>query len=196
MTVPISHDTQGGDPEAALLAAYAAGDPTAARKLIAALAPRAMGQAQRMLADRAEAEDVVQEALVRLWRLAPDWVVGGAKVSTWLYRVVANLCTDRLRQRRGVDLAEIPEPVDPALSADERLWRGARHQALVQALAALPERQAQAVALRHLEGLANPEIASILGLSVEAVESLTSRGKRNLAQILAGQKAELGYGDA
>jgi RNA polymerase sigma-70 factor (ECF subfamily) len=66
-------------------------------------------------------------------------------------------------------------------------------QALSDALASLPERQAQAVALRHLEGLGNPEIAQVMDISVEAVESLTARGKRALAKILAGRKAELGF---
>ena len=67
--------------------------------------------------------------------------------------------------------------------------------ALDAALASLPERQRQAVILRHLEGLSNPEIATILEIGVEAVESLTARGKRALAAALAGQRAELGYED-
>ncbi len=68
--------------------------------------------------------------------------------------------------------------------------------ALDAALMALPERQRQAVVLRHLEGLANPEIAEIMALGVEAVESLTARGKRNLAAALAGRRDDLGYDDA
>ena len=67
--------------------------------------------------------------------------------------------------------------------------------ALQAALDQLPERQRQAVVLRHIEGLGNPEIAAILDIGVEAVESLTARGKRALAAILAGRKAELGYED-
>ncbi len=184
------------DPEGALLLAYANGDARAAQDLAAALAPRALAQATRMLADRAEAEDVTQEALLRLWRIAPDWRQGEARVSTWLYRVVANLCTDRLRQRRGsVALDEVAEPPDPAPSVADRMQREARMRALSDALAALPERQAQAVALRHLEGLSNPEIAAVMDIGVEAVESLTARGKRGLAAILAGRRTELGYGD-
>jgi RNA polymerase sigma-70 factor (ECF subfamily) len=184
------------DPEGALLLAYANGDARAAQELAAALAPRALAQATRMLADRAEAEDVTQEALLRLWRIAPDWRQGEARVSTWLYRVVANLCTDRLRRRRGsVALDEVAEPPDPAPSVADRMQGEARMRALSDALAALPERQAQAVALRHLEGLSNPEIAAVMDIGVEAVESLTARGKRALAAILAGRRTELGYGD-
>ncbi|WP_292312903.1 sigma-70 family RNA polymerase sigma factor [Marivivens sp.] len=139
---------------------------------------------------------VVQDALMRLWKIAPEWRQGEAQVSTWLYRVVANLCTDRLRRRkRNVGIDQIAEPEDPTPSVTDRMQDDARQKALADALASLPDRQAQAVALRHLEGLGNPEIAEIMEISVEAVESLTSRGKRALAAILAGRKAELGFDD-
>ncbi len=183
------------DAEAALLLAYANGDASAAQTLATELAPRVMGQAFRMLGDRAEAEDVVQEALLRLWKIAPDWRRGEARVTTWLYRVTANLCTDRLRKKRGVGLDQIAEPEDDAPSAAAMMQERSRMQALAEALAKLPDRQAQAVSLRHLEGLANPEIAEIMKISTEAVESLTARGKRSLAAVLAGRRAELGYGD-
>ena len=67
-------------------------------------------------------------------------------------------------------------------------------QALELALAQLPARQRQAVVLRHLEGMSNPEIAAAMEIGVEAVESLTARGKRALAALLAGRREELGYG--
>jgi len=73
------------------------------------------------------------------------------------------------------------------------MLRADRTAALDAALARLPERQRQAVVLRHIEGLANPEIAEVLEIGVEAVESLTARGKRALAKALAGQKEALGY---
>ena len=132
---------------------------------------------------------------MRLWRIAPEWRTGEAKVTTWLYRVVANLCTDRLRARsRGpVGLDEAAEPEDPAPSAEAQLQTQARHDALRRALADLPERQRLAVMLRHFEGASNPEIAARLDISTEAVESLTARGKRALAQALKGQVAALGY---
>jgi DNA-directed RNA polymerase specialized sigma24 family protein len=65
-----------------LLVLYANGDPEAARLLTGRLAPRVLGYATRLLADRAEAEDVTQEAMLRLWRVAPDWRSGEAQVST------------------------------------------------------------------------------------------------------------------
>lgn len=184
-------------PDSALLVAYANGDPAAARDLSARLLPRFMGQAVRMLQDRAEAEDVAQEAMMRLWKIAPDWRQGEAQVSTWLYRVVANLCTDRLRRRKrgGVGLDQIAEPADTAPGAAAVIQDETRLRALSDALAQLPDRQAQAVALRHLEGLSNPEIAAIMDISPRAVESLTARGKRALSAALADQREALGYDD-
>lgn len=182
--------------DAALLAAYAAGEAAAARALTARLTPRVYAQAYRMLHDTAEAEDVAQEAMLRLWRAAPDWRVGEAQVSTWLYRVAANLCTDRLRRRRwtGPPLDDVAEPPDPGPGAEAQMMAAARHDALGAALMALPERQRLAVVLRHIEGLPNPEIAQIMEVGVEAVESLTARGKRALAAALRPQRAALGFG--
>lgn len=179
----------------ALLVAYGNGDREAARALTLRLAPRLYAHAVRMLADPAEAEDVTQEAMLRLWRIAPQWRQGEARVSTWLYRVVVNLCTDRLRRRRGVGLDGIDEPQDEQPGAERRLLDQARARALSDALAELPERQRMAVLLRHIEGLGNPEIAEIMDISVEAVESLLARGKRALARILADRREELGYED-
>lgn len=194
--MPYDAMTDRADEE--LLAAYARGDAAAARALTLRLTPRVFAHALRMLGgDRAEAEDVTQEALLRLWRAAPGWRPGEAQVRTWLYRVTANLCIDRLRRRRrgGPALDELPEPVDDRPSASEAMQTRARADALQQALDRLPERQRQAVILRHLEGLSNPEIAQIMDIGPRAVESLTARGKRMLETLLAGRREELGYQD-
>ncbi len=176
-----------------LLGQFARGDAAAARVLTDRLGPRSFSVALRMLGSRAEAEDITQEAMMRLWKVAPEWVSGQAKVSTWLYRVTMNLCVDHLRKQKPYRLAEIPEPEDGQASVAERMQDDARKDALQLALSQLPERQRQAVVLRHIEELPNPEIAGIMGISVEAVESLTARGKRALTGILAGRRDELGY---
>lgn len=191
-----THDHwQARGADAALLARYAAGDGAAARLLSARLSPRAFAHAYRVLGDRAEAEDVTQEAMLRLWKQAPMWDGARAQASTWLYRVVANLCLDRLRRTRPETLDEMDAPADGAQGIEARLQDTARHDALQAALLRLPERQRQAVILRHLEGLANPEIAEILDVGVEAVESLTARGKKALTADLAAQRDALGYSD-
>lgn len=177
----------------ALLVLYANGDPGAARALTLRLTPRVLGFAARMLSDRTEAEDVAQEAMLRLWRIAPDWQQGEAKVSTWLYRVASNLCLDRLRRSRPRGLDEVAEPEDATPGVVARLIEADRVLALDEALAALPDRQRQAVVLRHIEGLTNPDIAAVMDIGVEAVESLVARGKKGLAALLSGRRAELGY---
>ena len=191
----VAFDADKGTPDEALLIAYGNGDVSAARILTHRLTPRLMAFAARMLNDRSEAEDVIQEAMLRLWKQATNWRQGEAKVSTWLYRVVSNLCTDRLRRRRSVDLDAIDEPLDDAPSAEEGMQQRARVEALEAALGTLPERQKEAVVLRHIEGLANPEIAAIMEISLEAVESLTARGKRALAAALSDQRTALGFED-
>lgn len=180
--------------QAQLLARFAGGEMRAAEALTDLIAPRLLRYSARMLGDPVEAEDIVQETMLRLWRVAPEWRDGQAQPMTWAFRVAANLCTDRLRRRRG-GVPEMPELPDDAPGMDARIMARARTEALQAALMRLPERQREAVILRHLEGLSNPEIATIMMVGVEAVESLTARGKRQLVQFLRGQKEELGYQD-
>ena len=184
------------DPNAALLATYVAGDFHAAAALTRALTPMIYALAIRMLGEQAAAEDVTQDAMLRLWRHAPKWEYGRAKISTWLYRVASNLCTDRLRARRDfVQPDAVAEVMSDDPSAADALQAQARASALRDGIAQLPERQAKAVALRPLSNLTNPEIAEIMECKVEAVESLIARGKRQLAAVLAPQKDALGFND-
>ena len=192
MTMPFDAFADVSDD--ALLVLYGNGDRAAARALTLRLTPRVLAFAQRMLGNRAEAEDVAQEAMLRLWKVAGDWRQDQAKVSTWLYRVASNLCTDLLRRRRSVPLDGIAEPEDGHPGVIAGMIDQDRALALEAALALLPERQRQAVILRHLDGFTNPEIAGMMDIGVEAVESLTARGKRSLAAALAGRREELGYG--
>jgi RNA polymerase sigma factor (sigma-70 family) len=179
------------EPHAALLARFASGDRAAARELTMQLAPATLSLARRMLGDATEAEDVAQEALLRLWKAAPNWQTGQARVTTWLYRVTANLCTDRLRRRRGSSLDQIAEPTDDKPSVEASLIVRDQVQALNQAIAALPDRQRLVIALRHFEERANFEIAEIMDVSVEAVESLLSRARRTLSQTLSPMRDDL-----
>ena len=196
-TAALPSDAQeiSGLSDDALLVLYARGDADAARLLTGRHLGRVYGFAARLLGDRTEAEDVAQEAMLRMWRVAPVWRPGEAQLSSWLYRVTVNLCTDRqrsARRRRAEALDDVAEPADPRADAETRLMQRARADALQAALGTLPDRQRQAVVLRHIEGLSNPEIATILEVGVEAVESLTARGKRALTAASAGQQAALG----
>ena len=172
------------------------GDAAAARDLIDRIAPRLMRHLTRMLGNPFDAEEVVQETMIRLWRIAPAWRQGEANVSTWAFRVAVNLATDRLRKSRPlVSFDAVAEPAATGTDTVPRMTDEARIAALDAALSRLPERQRTAVSLRHIEEMSNSEIAEIMDISVEAVESLTARGKRALAAQLKRQRKALGYQD-
>ena len=176
-----------------LLKQFASGDSNAARVLMDRHVHRILRLAKSMLGETGDAEEVTQEAMLRLWKVAPQWKPGKAKVSTWLWRVASNLCIDRLRAQSTISIDSIDEPEDGLPSVDEKLLSNDRAAALSQALEKLPPRQRAAVALRHLEGLSNKEIAELLGTSIDAVESLIARGILALKSQLLGRKGDLGW---
>ena len=188
----MAYDGMNDVSDDALMVLYANGDAEAARILTIRHASRILNLSRRMLKDEAEAEDVTQEAMLRLWKNAANWRQGEAKVSTWLYKVASNLCLDRLRRKKGSDLDDIPEPEDDTPGVEAQMMAHERATTLRDALEMLPDRQRMAVSLRHIEGMSNPEIADAMDLSVEAVESLTARAKRSLKALLADKKDELG----
>ena len=155
--------------------------------------PKIYAHAYYRLGNTSDAEDVTQEAFLKLWKVAPNWKQDKAQVSTWLYRVVSNLCKDRYRRTTLEGTASTEKPTDEATSPTYGLEEQYRQKALYAAMSALPEGQRLAVQLRHIDELTNPQIAEIMGVSVEAIESLVARGKRKLTKILQSHKSELGY---
>jgi RNA polymerase sigma-70 factor (ECF subfamily) len=140
--------------------------------------------ARRMLKDEAEADDIAQEALLRLWRAGETLEVGPHGLRPWLRRVTSNLCLDRIRSsRRTVVTDEVPEVAEEASQAV-----GLEEQDLAkrvgEAMSALPERQRRALTLFHHEGLSQAEVGEVLGISDEAVESLLARARRALRASL------------
>jgi RNA polymerase sigma-70 factor, ECF subfamily len=170
--------------EAALVARVAAGEAPAFRALVDRHLPTVLAIARRMLRDDAEAEDVAQETLLRLWRNAARLELGEGGVRPWLRRVAANLCIDRVRAQRNTSLGDaLPEEVEPASQMTTLVERelGRRVDA---ALKALPERQRLALTLFHYEGMSQIEVGEAMGISDEAVESLLARARRALKALL------------
>lgn len=178
------------DPDAELVARVGRGDRTAAQQLMRRHLPKMLALARRMLRDSGEAEDAVQEAFLRLWTHAARWQPGRAKFETWLYRVTLNKCFDRLRRRPTSNLEEALDVVDPAPGPATSLENAVLSEQIETALGALPERQRAAIQLCHFQDCGNIEAAEILGVSVEALESLLSRGRRALRARLAHVKDE------
>jgi RNA polymerase sigma-70 factor (ECF subfamily) len=172
------------DPDGELVARIANGDRAAARAIMARHLPKILNLGRRMLGDAVEAEDVAQDVFVRVWTHAARWRPGQAKFETWLHRVAINLCYDRLRKRSASVSADAVDIVDGAPSPAARLFETQLARAVNEALQKLPDRQREAVVLCHYQGLSNIEAAEIMDVSVEAMESLLSRGRRTLKKIL------------
>ncbi len=172
------------DPDRELVARVGRGDRAAAQILVSRHLAKLLSLSRRMLGDAAEAEDAVQDTFLKLWTHAARWQPGGARFETWLFRVALNQCYDRLRKKRGVSLDEAPEMADPAPGPERALQDAALAGAVQIALDALPARQRAAILLCHYDERGNGDAAEILGISVEAVESLLSRGRRTLRERL------------
>jgi RNA polymerase sigma-70 factor (ECF subfamily) len=138
-----------------------------------------LGLARRVLGNAADAEDVAQEAMLRVWTHAPRWQPLAA-FRTWLTRVVVNLCLDRKRRAQWVAIEAAGDIVDPAPSVTEKAEHDEREHLLANAIAELPARQRSAIMLTYSEGMSNAQVAEILDTSVSAVETLLVRGKQNL----------------
>ena len=173
------------DPDEDLVRRVGEGDPAAIQAMVARKLPRMLTLAQRMLGDAAEAEDVAQEAMLRAWRQAPRWTPGQARFDTWLHRVGLNLCYDRLRRRREIATDVLPDRIDDGPAPDRGLLAAETGAQVQAALARLPERQREAIVLCHYQELGNIEAAALMEISVEALESLLSRGRRALRAALA-----------
>jgi RNA polymerase sigma-70 factor (ECF subfamily) len=172
-------DDSGEVSDLALMARVARGDEPAYRILTRRHLPAMLGLARRILGNAADAEDVVQEAMLRVWTHAPRWQPLAA-FRTWLTRVVVNLCLDRKRRKPWVALEAAGEIVDPTPGVTEQAEHDEREQQLADAIAELPARQRSAIVLTYSEGMSNAQVAEILDTSVSAVETLLVRGKQNL----------------
>jgi len=148
----------------------------------------ALGFTDRMLATRHEAEDLVQTAFLRVWQGAARWEAN-AKFSSWLYRVLYNLCMDQLRARNAaarepLDGAVVETLADEAPNSEERVSGSQRDARVRAALARLAPRQRAALLLCYYEELSQEEAAALLGVSEGALESLLSRGRATLKKWL------------
>ena len=183
-------DARGED--RALARAVARGERAAIAALTRRCLPVVHSIARRLMNDSAEAEDLAQETFVKVWRAIDRYDAERARLETWVARIATNVCLDRLRKRREATLGEdMPEPPDPAAGADARVEAQVSAQRVRVAVACLPERQRLALELCSFQDRTNIEAAEILGVSVEAVESLLARARRTLKQELLDESRDL-----
>jgi len=177
------------DSDEALMARVARGDQAAFRELSRRHVPAMLALARRILGNAADAEDVAQEAMLRVWINAPRWRPLAA-VRTWIARVVVNLCLDRKRRAPWVALEAAGEIADPSPGAEQGIEASELDRQVAAAVAKLPARQRAAVALTYNEGMSNAQVAEILDTSVSAVETLLVRARQSLRQALGHLMSE------
>lgn len=141
----------------------------------------------RMLADPVEAEDIAQEALLRLWNHADRWVEGGPGIAAWLSRVGTNLCIDRLRKTRRQSHDEAPDRADETPLADAAIESDEVKQAVIECIGGLPERQRASIILTYYEQLSNQLAADNLEMNIKAFESLLYRARGMLKDCVEGK---------
>ncbi len=167
------------------------GETSACRILAARHLDGTYRLAYRILGDAAQAEDVTQEAFLRLWKISATWKAQ-AQIKTWLHRVTHNLCIDRLRKEDRYSDTEIPDLEDPADSPLRQQEKRQIKEQIEAALRDLPARQRIAITLVHFEECGNREAADMMEISVDALESLLARGRRKLKSILSPLKDVVG----
>jgi RNA polymerase sigma-70 factor (ECF subfamily) len=174
-----------------LVTGSAGGNRRAFDELVVRHGPYALRVAVRLLRDRVLAEDVVQEAFMRCWSQIHRFDSRQARFTTWLYRIVVNLCIDTKRRRKPEPLPADFDLIDAGAAADDTMESNERAAVLARALNELPVRQRAALTLVYEEGLSGAEAAQALGSSVKALERLLARARMYLrARLLSRQLSE------
>jgi RNA polymerase sigma-70 factor, ECF subfamily len=168
--------------DAVLLSWSAGGDRRAFDEIVTRHGAFALRVALRIVPDARLAEDLVQEAMVRAWSRAKHFDERRGRFTTWLYRIVVNLCIDHRRRVQPEPMPDDFDPVDPAAGAYEMIEAGERQAALAEALRDLPARQRAAMTLVYDQGMSGSEAARVLGLSAKAVERLLARARAQLRE--------------
>jgi RNA polymerase sigma-70 factor (ECF subfamily) len=166
-----------------LMSAAGKGDMDAFRQLVERHQQVAVGTACRFVGDRTTAEDIAQEAFLRLLERAADYEPR-ARFRTYLFSVIWHLCVDFHRRSGRRAAGPVEGLADPASGPAQAADRREREALVRRAVDALPARQRMALILKHFEGLSYEEVAGALGCSVRAVDSLLSRARARLRDEL------------
>src|SRR5687767_15052830 len=175
-------------PDDELLALIRDGNQPAFAALVERHNERFYRLAVRYLQNREAAEDVVQDAFVKLWENPNLWQAGrNTKFTTWFYRIVVNLCLDVRKKKKPQALEDDTLVIDEREAVDESMMRAQQQQMLEREIAALPERQRTALNLCFNEDLSNQEAAEVMGLKLKAFQSLIMRARTTLKERMKSQ---------
>jgi RNA polymerase sigma-70 factor (ECF subfamily) len=177
-----------------LMERIAAGDQQAFAALAERHAAVALGLAQRIVRNTADAEDIVQESLTRLWMFADRWNPETARFSSWFYRIVTNQAISRIRKKTTESIDSVEEPSDNSPGPDDQLAGREIGAAIAGAIDRLPERQRAAIGLCYDNDLSCAEAADAMGVSIGTMESLLFRARRSLRDWLSPLSSDLEEG--
>ncbi len=188
-------DVTGSGEDGAWAQKLAARDSAALREVIAAHSGRLHRIAWRITRDAQESEDIVQEAMLRLWDQAPRIAArhsassdgAGFRIGAWLQRVVTNLAIDRLRRTKRLTHGELPEREDDSPLADAMVETREDGSLARVLIAGLPDRQRAAIVLTYYEELPNADAAAAMDMNIKAFESLLHRARTGLRQAFMEQ---------
>jgi len=172
-----SRETYQEASDSALMAWSGEGDRRAFDQIVSRHGRLALRVARRLISDPSMAEDLAQEGMMRAWTQATRFDPSRATVSTWIYRIVTNLCIDHSRRRRWEAVPEGVDMADPAPATDEALHTAQRASALIGALRGLSVRHRTAITLVYDEGLSGVETARVLGVTAKTVERLLASAR-------------------
>lgn len=172
----------------ALMRRITEGDEAAYRMLVERHIHKMFALANRILHNHDDAEDVVQDAFLKIWTNRENWNHDGAKVTTWLYRVVTNRCIDIKRKPASASIDAVAEPRDERPNAPAQIESRQAKERLKAAVSNLPEKQQTALMMFYQEGMSNQEVSEIMGISVNAVHSLLKRARQQLRVYLKDNK--------
>ncbi len=176
---------EAGMDDARLLACIKSGEHEAFAVLVRRHNLRFYRIAYRFVSSRAEAEDVVQDAFLKLWENPDGWnPEKNSAFTTWFYRVVVNLCLDRNKKKRPMQMIDEMLVADESITQEENMIERQNEKLIEQHIAALPERQRIALNLCFYEGISNQEAAAIMGVRLKALQSLLMRAKLALREKL------------
>jgi len=193
--------------EMALIRRIQQGDAVAFDRLVELHGPRVYNLAYRMLGNAEDAQDVSQEAFLRIYDALPRFR-GEASFTTWMYRIVTNVCRDELSRRRrrpptltelevdDGDGAALDELLTTGESAEDCVLRQERHQALHQAITALPAPFRAVLVLYDLQGFSYDEIAEMLRVNLGTVKSRLNRARNLLREKIRSERELFGIADS
>jgi RNA polymerase sigma-70 factor (ECF subfamily) len=179
----------------ALLAAISQGDGKALEQLYDRYSSVVYRVALRMLKNREQAEDVVQEVFWRVWRRSASFTHERGRVTQWLFGIAHNLCIDELRRMRArpapvyedVEHPVIQQLIDEQTDVPATAWTTEQRRVIIEAMSELPEAQRQAIALAYFGGLSHQEIATKLNRPLGTIKTRVRLGLHKLGGLLVAR---------